>query len=125
MKYWTNEDGMRLCEPDSCDEWLWMIWAIGVDYDGCNTVESLKDLVDEMVEMSQKARDCLYDGLLFDKERRKMRNVDWLRNEIDELAKIIKCPYDEYSDGPGVACIHPEEGVRCVDCKKEWLKKER
>ena len=28
---------------------LHLIWAIGVDYDGCNTVESLKELIDELV----------------------------------------------------------------------------
>ena len=32
---------------------LHWIWAIGVDYDGCGTVESLKDLIDEMVEFTQ------------------------------------------------------------------------
>ena len=26
-----------------------LIWALGVDYDGCNTVESLKELIDELV----------------------------------------------------------------------------
>ena len=32
---------------------LHWIWAIGVDYDGYGTVESLKDLIDEMVEFTQ------------------------------------------------------------------------
>lgn len=32
---------------------LHWIWAIGVDYDGCGTVESLKELVDEMVDFTQ------------------------------------------------------------------------
>lgn len=32
---------------------LHWIWAIGVDYDGCGTVESLKELIDEMVEFTQ------------------------------------------------------------------------
>jgi hypothetical protein len=30
-----------------------MIWAIGVDYDGCDKAESLKGLIDEMVELTQ------------------------------------------------------------------------
>lgn len=38
---------------------------IGCDYDGCKSVEEFKSLVDELVEMSQKARDCLHDGYLF------------------------------------------------------------
>lgn len=30
-----------------------LIWAIGCDYDGCNTVESLKELIDELVSYTQ------------------------------------------------------------------------
>ena len=41
---------------------------IGFDYDGCNTVESLKGLVDELIDMSKKARDCLHTGKLFPEE---------------------------------------------------------
>ena len=32
---------------------LHWIWAIGADYDGCGTVESLKELIDEMVDFTQ------------------------------------------------------------------------
>lgn len=32
---------------------LHWIWAIGVDYDGCDGVDSLKELIDEMVEYTQ------------------------------------------------------------------------
>lgn len=32
---------------------LHWIWAIGVDYDGCGTVGSLKELIDEMVDFTQ------------------------------------------------------------------------
>lgn len=66
MKYWIDEkSGCRMCEPNCVDEWLSDIWAIGYDYDGYNDVKNLKELIDELVEMSQKARDCLYDGKLF------------------------------------------------------------
>lgn len=66
MKYWTDEEtGMNISEPDCADEWLADIWAIGCDYDGCNTVESLKELVDELIEMAHNARLCLYDNKLF------------------------------------------------------------
>ena len=34
-----------------------LIWAIGCDYDGCNTVESLKDLIDELVSYTQLPRE--------------------------------------------------------------------
>ena len=66
MRYWYDEErDMKMCEPDCVDEWLWDIWAIGCDYDGCNTVEELKKLIDELVEMSQKARECLWNNQLF------------------------------------------------------------
>lgn len=62
MKHWIYE---KPYEPDSVEEWLEMIWAIGVDYDGYNTVNSLKSLIDEMINMSKKARKCLYENKLF------------------------------------------------------------
>ena len=50
MKYWIDEKtGTHMCEPNCCDEWLELIWMIGVDYDGCRTVKSLQELVDELV----------------------------------------------------------------------------
>lgn len=66
MKYWYDKEFKGIiCEPNCADEWLELIWDIGVGYDGCNTVESLKALVDELMEMSTKARNCLHDGQLF------------------------------------------------------------
>ncbi len=70
MKYWYDKEFKGIvCEPDCADEWLELIWQVGVDYDGCHSVESLKGLVDELIDMSQKAQYCLEDGKLFtDKE---------------------------------------------------------
>lgn len=70
MKYWYDKEFKGIvCLPNCVEEWLEMIWQVGVDYDGCNSIESLKGLVDELIEMSQKARYCLEDGKLFvDKE---------------------------------------------------------
>lgn len=65
MKHWVNEDGTHMATPDCCDEWLFEIWAIGVDYDGCRTIEEFEKLVDELVDMANKARDCLWDDKLF------------------------------------------------------------
>lgn len=66
MRTWIDEEtGTKWCEPDCADEWLFDIWAIGCDYDGENTVNGLKKLIDNLVEISQKARDCLWDGKLF------------------------------------------------------------
>ena len=38
---------------DELKKRLHMIFAIGVDYDGCDGVESLKELIDELVEITQ------------------------------------------------------------------------
>lgn len=38
-----------------------LIWALGVDYDGCNTVESLKELIDELVSYTQLPREQIPD----------------------------------------------------------------
>lgn len=59
------EDEARLHRPCSCDEYLELIYAIGYDYDGCEKPESLKELIDELVELSTKARECLHEGRLF------------------------------------------------------------
>lgn len=40
---------------------LHLIWAIGHDYDGCNRVESLKELIDELVSYTQLPRDRVPD----------------------------------------------------------------
>lgn len=40
------------------DAWCNFIWMIGCDYDGCGTVKSLKELVDELVDYANKARAC-------------------------------------------------------------------
>lgn len=70
MKHWYDKEFKGVvCEPDCVDEWLELIWEVGVDYDGCHSVESLKGLVDELLDMAGKARYCLEDGKLFtDKE---------------------------------------------------------
>ena len=66
MNHWYDKEFKGIvCEPNCTEEWLELIWAIGVDYDGCYTAESLKSLIDELMEMTQKARKCLYDGKVF------------------------------------------------------------
>lgn len=40
-------------QVDELKKRLHWIWAIGVDYDGCDRAESLKELIDEMVKLTQ------------------------------------------------------------------------
>lgn len=66
MRVWIDDTtGCKMCEPDCADEWLFHLWAVGCDYDGRSSVEELKQLIDELIAMSQKARECLHDGRLF------------------------------------------------------------
>ena len=62
---WVNKVNKKDCRIEELerqikikDAWCQMIWMIGCDYDGCNKVESLKKLVDELVDYSNKARVC-------------------------------------------------------------------
>lgn len=49
----------------SVDELLWLIWAIGFDYDGYHKAEDLKDIIDELVAYSIYARELLREGKYF------------------------------------------------------------
>lgn len=40
------------------DEYLSLIWAIGHDYDGCESPKELKRLIDGLVDYSKKAESC-------------------------------------------------------------------
>lgn len=68
MKQWKDEQDNTFWEPDCADEWLEMLWEIGVDYDGAENAESLKALIDELVEIASKARVCLREGKIFPQE---------------------------------------------------------
>ena len=66
MRYWYDkEHKFIVCSPNSADEWMAQIWEVGCDYNGCDTVESLKKLIDELIEFSHEARYCLRDGKIF------------------------------------------------------------
>ena len=47
------------------DEYLNLICDIVYDYDGCNTIDSLKELIDEIVEYANKAINCRIDTVEF------------------------------------------------------------
>lgn len=64
-KIYIEELKTECYEPDCVEEWLELICDIGCDYDGCGTVDSLKGLVDELVEMVYRARKCLKNGDIY------------------------------------------------------------
>lgn len=61
----VETNNVSMYEPNCVDEYLYNIWAIGVDYDGYSKAEDLKNLIDELVDMSKKARKCLWENKLF------------------------------------------------------------
>lgn len=82
MKYWYDKEfGAVVCEPDSADEWLFQIWAIALDYDGCRSAEEFRGLVDELVKMALEARECLYDGKIFKDEEASARSREAAHEE--------------------------------------------
>ena len=40
------------------DEYANLIWAIGHDYDGCESPKELKRLIDGLIDYSKKAKSC-------------------------------------------------------------------
>lgn len=52
-----QQENERLKEKiENKDDWCQLIADIGYDYDGCRTEESLKDLIDELVEYALNSR---------------------------------------------------------------------
>lgn len=82
MKHWYDKEFKGIvCEPNCADEWLWQLWAIGFDYDGCNSVKSLQELIDELVDMALKARECIHEGRLFEDKEESARSYEEAKNE--------------------------------------------
>lgn len=66
MKYWYDKEFKGvICEPDSADEWMEHIEDIAFDYDECETIESLRRLIDKIIEITAKARICLIENKIF------------------------------------------------------------
>lgn len=87
MRYWYDKEFKGIvCEPDCTSEWLDLICDVAAGYDGCNTVESLKGLVDEMVTMTANAIICLDSGKIFTDEKETNRNrlaakEEWMKDK--------------------------------------------
>lgn len=64
-----------------------LIWALGVDYDGCNTVKSLKELIDELVSYTQLPREQIPD--ITSRTGRWVLESD--EEEPNPMFKLVKC----------------------------------
>lgn len=79
--YYDKQFGGVICKPNCVEEYLEHIWAIGCDYDGCESAEDLKKLIDELVDMACKAQHCLYDGKIFEDENESVASLNAAREE--------------------------------------------
>lgn len=78
---------------DNKDNWCQLIADIGFDYDGCNTIESLKGLIDELVRYALNSRDNYdYEEILkgdsLEEENKKYKNqqkefIKWLEDYLN------------------------------------------
>ena len=67
------------------NEYCSLIWNLGIDYDGFNTVGSLKGLIDDLVDYAKKSiknddNSCMFEGMNDTK-------YNILREKIDEPRK--------------------------------------
>ena len=63
-----------------------LIWEIGFDYDGYNDPENLKGLIDELIEYSKNARQCLIDGKIFEDKEESEKSWFAAKAERDKYA---------------------------------------
>ena len=67
------------------NNYLDLIWQIGYDYDGLNKVESLKELIDELVDYAIKAKKNDDKSVMYEGQRGKeIINQNILFEKVDE-----------------------------------------
>ena len=109
--------------PECADEWLELIHDIAVGYDGCKDEESLKRLIDEMVEYTINARKCMKKGKLYPKYYETATTVGIYDTDKPQTVQIkydgtgLMCTL--YSARP--SCEHKIQsqlsgGIKCVNC---------
>lgn len=64
-KIYNKELQTTYYEPDCVEEWLELIYDIGYDCNGHNTVDGLKVLIGELMDMVLRACNCLRDGKVY------------------------------------------------------------
>ena len=72
-RVYDEQTKITFVEPDCVEECLEFIYGISIDYDGYNTAENLKSLIDEIREMTVKAKQFLDDHKFYSEEKFKIR----------------------------------------------------
>ena len=86
-----------------------LIWALGVDYDGCNTVKSLKELIDELVSYTQLPREQVPDIT--------SRTGHWLDISVEPDRVRWKCS----SCGKETSLPNHDKANYCFNCGAKML----
>ncbi len=93
------------------DAYLDIIYYIGVDYDGCNTIKSLKELIDEFMKWAKFAMENNDTECMFIGANGKEFNI--LHEELPSNGKLAEL-IDKHFDN-----ITPEEfNEACLNCMK-------
>ena len=120
-------DDIHSYEPKSAEQYLELLCDIAYDYDGFNTVASLKALIDELKNYAHKAWTFLYEGNVFD-VRRKPTYFKRVKNmSIEEMAMFLMKVNNAYAMDCmcGMSeCKHPDIDANCAICFKEYLESE-
>lgn len=85
---------------------LHMIWAIGCDYDGCNRVESLKELIDELVSYTQLPSEQIPD--ITSRTGRWIQSEEWAEDYTCSL-----CGNTAFKDDHGNYNVRTEYCPHC------------
>lgn len=123
MKESHDEKFVTSYMPECADEWLELIHDIAFDYDGCGSEESLKLLIDEIVEYAKNARECMRKGNIYPKHFNIATTIGFYNTNRPQTVKI---KYDDtgiedvlWSARPN--CKHkiqtqPSGGIKCINC---------
>ena len=123
MKELYDEKFGTSYEPECADEWLELAHDIAVGYDGCRTKESLKALIDEMVEYVGNARECMMKGNLYPKHFDVATTIGVYNTDKPQTVEIvydgIETRYVLYDARP--SCKHKIQaqlsgGIKCANC---------
>lgn len=137
-RVYDEELKCHFLENDSVSDCLGKIWIVGHDYDGYETVEGLKSLIDELVGWANDARNFLDKGKYYSKEfpaPNPKTNYECIKSmTVEEMAEyfaINRKPY--FPNTPCYICEY-DAGFFCEkdgcndEYKKEvfkkWLEKE-
>lgn len=130
----VETNNVSMYEPNSVEEYLDLIIAIGIDYDGYSQAEDLKQLIDELVGLTNKARKCLVEKKFYD-EVTNDDNLEYIDREImftQNEENIVKTQiestpkkvkelridvYDDFDDG--YYCSTKVMSGKCPNCNNQ------